>query len=164
VNPRRAPERIGPGHRSDQRANLRRDPRAAQRTPRLPGPEEPKPLPMPGHTVAGFTRTLAMRQPDQMRESQCPDRTVVIASPHSKPFVIARARGPRVPTAHGGRSSGDSPPRRRGEYFATNGGAPNRGRGTSHPPGCLSVDPSRRTAGSWHTVMPSRTHLKSDCR
>ena len=49
MNPRRAPERIGPGHRSDQRANLRRDPRGAQRTPRRPGPEEPKPLPMPGH-------------------------------------------------------------------------------------------------------------------
>ena len=55
-----------------------------------------------------------------------------IVSTRSRPSVIARAPGPRAPTERGERSSGGSPPRRRGESSATRkGGALCRGRGTS---------------------------------
>ena len=42
-----------------------------------------------------------------------------IVSTRSRPSVIARAPGPRAPTERGEKSSGGSPPRRRGESSAT---------------------------------------------
>ena len=54
-----------------------------------------------------------------------------IGSTRLKLSVIARAPGPRAPTARDGRSTGDLRPPRRGVSSATTGGALCRGRGTS---------------------------------
>src|SRR5262245_53760074 len=76
MNPRRAPQRIGVRHRSNQRSEFRRDARATETTPRLPPPEESKALPMPCDHRSGFHKDarLAPAGPDT-REPD-PQRTV----------------------------------------------------------------------------------------
>lgn len=90
-DPRRAPQRVLAGHPSYQRANLGVNQRPSL-APRLPPPENPKPLPMPA--ADGFRLYDLQRRPPVVPETldQHPEQTVYFGDPwpDSRPLVASQ--------------------------------------------------------------------------
>src|SRR5258705_8198395 len=85
MNPRRTPERIRSGHRSNQGAALGSDGRPPRPVPALPRPEETKPSPMPRDDRFGFDDDeRGAPLPPHSRQAN-PEQTVEAGQPKPTP-------------------------------------------------------------------------------